>query len=360
MTCDYLVVGSGLTGATIARLLFDAGYKVLVLDRRQHLGGNVYDYAHESGIRIHAYGPHYFRTSDSEIWKFVNRFATFYDYIPCLKSYVDGNYENWPIASSYIKKTVGDNWIPAFKGKPSNFEEAALSLMPELVYYKFVRDYNFKQWGVDPRELSPDLIKRFDVRMDDDPRLMPKHKYQGIPVEGYAKMMENMLSGIPLMLNVDFLQNRDYFKANKKIVYTGPIDSLFDHCYGKLVYRGQQREHVYFPDKAFVQPTGQVNNPSIDNGPHIRSLEWKHMMNHTFATKIRGTVVSTEITITPDDPDKFEYPFPDYINRKLYHKYENLASKNMEYLICGRLGEYRYYDMDQAIGRAFKLSRQIL
>src|SRR5690349_21410082 len=139
---DYLIVGSGLTGATIARILFDKGFKVLIIERRSHLGGNVYDHVHESGIRVHTYGPHYFRTSDERIWQFVNRFSSFYNYVASVKTLVDGQHENWPVSAAYIKKHVGFNWKPSFQEKPRNFEEAALSLMPELIYSKFVRGYN--------------------------------------------------------------------------------------------------------------------------------------------------------------------------------------------------------------------------
>ena len=219
ITTDYLVIGSGLTGATIARLLHERGEKVLVLDRRTHVGGNVHDHLHESGIRVHTYGPHYFRTSDERIWNFVNRFAQFYDYVASLKSWVDGQYENWPIAASYIRKHIGEKWEPSFKGKPANFEEAALSLMPELIYQKFIKGYNIKQWGVDPRELSASLVKRFDVREDDDPRLMPNHTYQGIPKDGYAVFMEKMLEGIQVHLQCDYLQRKNEYAATKMIIY---------------------------------------------------------------------------------------------------------------------------------------------
>ncbi len=357
---DFLVVGSGLTGATIARLLQDVGYRVLVVERRSHLGGNVFDHTHESGIRVHTYGPHYFRTSDEGIWKFVNKFTDFNEYVPCLKSFVDGRFENWPIAASYINREIGKDWEPSFKGIPSNFEEAALALMPSTIYYKFIRGYNIKQWGVDPKELSADLIKRFDVRMDDDPRLMPKHKYQGIPKDGYAKFMENLLKGIPVLLNFDYLKSREFFRPRLKTIYTGPIDAYFDYCFGRLKYRGQQRTHKYLNGISFFQPCGQVNNPGLDNGPHIRTLEWKHMLGLEYAKNIAGTVITKEVTFTPNNPDDFEYPFPDALNSSLYRKYAELASSFENLLICGRLGEYKYYDMDQAIGRAMKIVRNLL
>ena len=223
-TC--LIVGAGLTGAVIARTLTDAGKRVLVLDRRSHLGGNVHDHAHASGVRIHTYGPHYFRTNDDRLWAFVNRFGSFYKYEPALKSWVDGQFENWPIAGSYIRKTVGEHWEPAFKGQPTNFEEASLALMPRQIYEKFVKGYTEKQWGVPATQLAPGLAKRFDVRPDDEPRLM-RHKHQGLPEKGYAEWMRRLLEGIPVALRCDFLKRRDEFQPAGTVVFTGPIDEYF-------------------------------------------------------------------------------------------------------------------------------------
>lgn len=359
MTVDFLIVGSGLTGAVIARQLVDAGREVLVVERRSHLGGNVHDYYHPSGIRIHTYGPHYFRTNDEELWAFVNRFARFYKYEATLKSWVDGCYENWPIAGSYIRRAVGEKWASEFVGHPTNFEEASLAMMPRLVYDKFVKGYTEKQWGVPARTLSAGLAKRFDVREDDEPRLM-RHKYQGIPENGYADLMARMLEGIPIILNCDYLKHRRLFQARQVVVFTGPIDEYFNFDLGKLKYRGQLREHEYLPEVDFVQPCGQVNNPDAANGPHIRTLEWKHMLPHCFAERIRGTVITRETTITPTDPNNYEYPFPDEANKRLYHAYKERARALPNLLICGRLGEYCYYDMDQAIARALLLAKRIL
>jgi UDP-galactopyranose mutase len=359
MKTDYLIVGSGLTGAVIARSLTEAGLSVLVLDRRPHAGGNVHDHLHSSGIRIHTYGPHYFRTNDDELWAFVNRFARFYPYEAALKSFVDGRYENWPVAASYIRRVVGENWKPEFRGSPRNFEEASLAMMPRLVYEKFVKGYNEKQWGVPASQLSADLARRFDVREDDDPRLM-RHKHQGIPENGYADFMRRLLAGIPLQLNCDYLEHRDEFKAAKLVVFTGPIDEFFGCDLGKLEYRGQRRQHEYLPDVEFVLPCGQVNNPDPAAGPHIRTLEWKHMMQLEEARHIRGTVLTRETTFTPDDPNDFEYPFPDEANARLYAAYCERAKTIPKLLVCGRLGEYHYYDMDQAIARATLLARRIL
>ncbi|HEX8618737.1 MAG TPA: UDP-galactopyranose mutase [Thermoanaerobaculia bacterium] len=359
MKTDYLIVGSGLTGAVIARILRDAGQDVLVVDRRSHVGGNVHDHTHPSGIRIHTYGPHYFRTTSEEIWAFVNRFATFDPYEAALKSLVDGREENWPIAGSYIRRAVGENWQPEFHGTPENFEEASLSLMPRVIYEKFVKGYSEKQWGVEARTLSAGLAKRFDVREDDEPRLM-RHKYQGIPSEGYAAFTRNLLAGIPVVLNFDYLHNRNVFEARKRLIFTGPVDEFFEFRLGRLKYRGQQRESTYLPDVDYAQGAGQINNPDPGTGAHIRTLEWKQMMPKPFADRIRGTVLTQETPFTPTDPELYEYPFPDDENATLYKRYRELADATAGLLVCGRLGEYRYYDMDQAIGRAMLLGRRLL
>jgi UDP-galactopyranose mutase len=359
LNVEYLVVGSGLTGAVIARALHDSGKSVLVVDRRDHIGGNVHDHAHPSGIRIHTYGPHYFRTNDDELWTFVNRFADFHRYEASIKSLVDGRYENWPVAGSYIRRTVGENWSPEFTGKPVNFEQASLTMMPRLIYEKFVKGYSEKQWGVAASLLSANLARRFDVREDDEPRLM-RHKHQGIPVLGYAGFMRNLLVGIPVIINCDYLRHRADFHAERMVIFTGPIDEYFGFDLGKLKYRGQKREHEYIPDAGFLMPCGQINNPGYANGSHIRTLEWKHMMQAEYATRISGTVLTKETPTTPDIPNDYEYPFPDAINAALYRAYRERASAIDNLLICGRLGEYRYYDMDQAIARARILSRRIM
>lgn len=357
---DYLIVGSGLTGAVIARSLVDAGKDVLVVDRRNHMGGNVHDTVHESGVRIHTYGPHYFRTSSKKIWDFATRFAKFYTYEAALLSNVDNELVQWPIANSYITRKVGIDWTPEFKGKPSNLEEAALGLMPRLIYEKFIKEYNEKQWGVPVKDLSAELCSRFDVRYDDEPRLKPNALYQGIPEDGYASWMAAMLNGVKVELGFDYLKNRNEIVARKCLIFTGPIDEFFDYECGKLLYRGQVRKHTYMPLVDFVQPCGQINNPLHSGGTHIRTLEWKHMMPKHVQPQIKGTVVTQEIPFTPVTATNYEYPFPDNVNKHLYETYRTKADGLTNTLICGRLGEYKYYDMDQAIGRALTLSEKLV
>lgn len=356
---DYLIVGSGLTGATIARTLADAGREVLVVDRRAQLGGNVQDHVHPSGIRIHTYGPHYFRTNCDELWAFASRFGAFDRYEATLQTRVDGRFENWPVGAGCIRRLVGESWQPGFHGTPGNFEEASLAMMPQVVYEKFVRGYTEKQWGVKASTLAASLARRFDVRADDEPRLM-RHRYQGLPADGYSAWMREIVRGIPVVLNCDYLRERERLGARRKVVFTGPIDEYFGFDEGRLHYRGQRRVHEYLPDVDMALPAGQVNEPDAAQGPHIRTLEWKQMMPAPYASRLRGTVLTKEIPESPTDPDRYEYPFPDEANARLYRRYRARAEAISNLLICGRLGEYRYYDMDQAIARALKLARAML
>ncbi len=358
MIADYVVVGSGLTGATIARTLTDHGCDVVVLDRRRHLGGNVHDHLHRSGIRIHTYGPHYFRTSADSIWNYVRRFAEFYPFEAILMSRVDDRLEHWPIQEEYILRSVGQDWQPSHQGPAANFEEASLAMMPAIVYQKFVRGYTAKQWGVDPCTLAAGLAGRFDVRRDGDLRLKSS-RYQGIPRGGYGAFMTRMLEGIRVFTEVDYLMHRDEFKARTGVFFTGPIDEYFGFDLGRLAYRGQRRAHEFLPDVQWYQPAVQVNRPDF-GVPQIRTLEWKHMMEPDLRETLEGTVITTETPYTPQDPGDYEYPFPDAANQRLYERYRERADITEGLLVCGRLGEYRYYDMDQAIGRALTLARRTL
>jgi len=359
MSFDYIIVGSGLTGATIARLLHDRGARVLLLERRHEIGGNVCDWVHSSGIRVHRYGPHYFRTNSDRLWQFVNRFAHFHRYEASLLTIVDGVHEHWPVTSAYLERTVGLDWQPEFKAGAMNFEDACLRIMPRQVYEKFVRGYTEKQWGVPAKTLSPSLAGRFDVRTDNEFRLS-RHRFQGIPMHGYSAFMRSMLHGIPLELGCDYLKNRDRFQPEVSLVFTGPIDEFFEFDQGRLLYRGQRREHEYLPDVDRAQPCGQVNNPDPHNGPHIRTLEWRHMLPESEARASRGTLLTREYPIWPSCPDEFEYPFPDAANQRKYRRYAERADQIPNLLVCGRLGEYRYYDMDQAIARATVLTSRLL
>ena len=360
MKVDYLVVGSGLTGAVIARTLSDAGREVVVVDRRSHMGGNVHDHAHCSGIRIHTYGPHYFRTSCDRIWEWATRFGEFYRYEAAVLSDVHGELVQWPLSAEYISSRLNGDWKAEFSGSPRNLEDAALSLMPRRIYDQFVKEYNEKQWGVPCTMLGPELCKRFDVRTDGDERLTPRAKHQGIPVEGYAAWTRRMFDGIPVILNYDYLQRRAEITAKCCLVFTGPIDEFFGFDLGRLQYRGQQRHHSYFENANFIQRRGQVNNPTHGGGPHIRTLEWKHMMRPDVGNRICGSVITTETPFTPENPSDYEYPFPSQSNAMIYESYRRRVQAENKVVIAGRLGEYRYLDMDQAIARAMTIALELV
>jgi UDP-galactopyranose mutase len=272
---------------------------------------------------------------------------------------VDGAFENWPVTSHCVRRLAGENWRPEFQGRPENFEEASLAMMPRPVYEKFVKGYTEKQWGVPAHQLSPRLARRFDVRADDETRLT-RHTFQGLPRPGYARFMQNLLAGIPVVLDCDYLRHKNEFCARHEIVFTGPIDEFFGYDLGRLKYRGQKREHTYLPGVETSQPCAQVNNPDPKNGAHLRTVEWKHLMEKTGGREIPGTVLTRETTVTPTAANDFEYPFPDAANAQLFAAYRARAQKIPGLLICGRLGEYRYYDMDQAIARATILAARIL
>jgi UDP-galactopyranose mutase len=356
---DYLIVGSGLTGGVIARLLSDAGREVLVIESRNHLGGNVYDYDHHSGIKVHKYGPHFFRCNSKEIWEFVNRFSKFYKYEACIKTLVDGKIEDWPINQSYLNRLNPDQNSSTFKGTPHNFEEACLSKMPLTVYDKFVKGYTLKQWGVNPTFLDSELASRISVRKDHESRLTPEHKFQALPYGGYKNFIENLFEGIPRILNYKFTLDSDELRYSKKLIYSGPIDEYFQFKIGHLQYRGQLRETLYFPDIEYYQPYAQINNPNLENGAYIRTIEWKHIALPESNLSVNGTVITREYPFSPSLPDHFEYPFPDFENLLKYKQYRKLANELNNVIICGRLGEYRYYDMDQAIGRAMGITKKI-
>jgi UDP-galactopyranose mutase len=231
-------------------------------------------------------------------------------------------------------------------------------MMPEPIYRRFVHDYTAKQWGVEPERLSASLATRFEIRTTDDLRLKT-HTYQGLPEAGYSAFVHAMLAGIPVLSNCDYLRHKTEFVARKLLLFTGPIDEYFAFDIGRLMYRGQRRDHVFYATTRFRQPAVQINYPHSDT-TMIRSVEWKHAMPPEAQALIAGTVVTSEIPYSPSDPRDYEYPFPDEANRALYAAYRTRAKCEHRTVFCGRLGEYRYYDMDQAIGRAMTIAARIL
>jgi UDP-galactopyranose mutase len=357
-TVDYLVIGSGLTGSTIARRLADAGRDVLVLERRAEIGGNVRDSLHHAGVRVGTYGPHYFRCSSPRIWEFVNRFAEFQPFHARVMALVNGTYESWPINSQHVRR-YADWRPPSNQLPPRNFEEACLRKVPLQIYRTMIEGYTRKQWGVDPKTLGPDLARRIRVNPPGEYSLTP-HRHQALPVGGYAGWMEAMLDGIPRRCGVDFLQRRDEFRARKLLVSTGSVDEFFGFDEGRLGYRSQRRTDSYFSDRDLIQPCVQVNHPNGDSEEPIRTIEWKHLLSPGRRPLVTGTVITDERPYSPSDPDAFEYPFPDRANNALYRRYRARADRIPKLLVCGRLGDYRYYDMDHAIARALMIADRIV
>ena len=343
---DFVIVGSGLTGSTIARILTDYGQQVVILDRKDHIAGNVFDYKHESGAMIHKYGPHYFRCGSEKIWNFLNRFTSFYNWSAALKSKVGTDYLSLPVNEDFINSIVGENW-DLFTGEPSNFEEVCLSRMPRPIYEMFIKGYTEKQWGVKATELSKDLATRITINKGNVNTLTPNHRWNAIPADGYTEMVRGIIGDIPVYLNFDYLQNKEKVTANKLLIFTGPVDEFFDYKFGKLKYRGQNRKVEYLSENEY-QPCIQVNYPNAED-PRIRTIEWKHLLPADDKDKVTGTVLTHETPFTPDAPGQYEYPFPDKENADLYKQYKAEADSLTDTLICGRLGEYRYYDMDQAL-----------
>jgi len=357
---DYLIVGSGLTGATIARMLHDAGREVLVIDRRQHLGGNVHD-QQIAGLRVHTYGPHYFRTSSSFIWEWVNRFADFQPFEARVLSDIGAaQLVQWPPTLQQVQALCPD-WQPQQRCiNPRNLEDAALSMMPRQSYELFVKEYNEKQWGKAPANLSPALCKRFSLRAEGETRLTPSARFQGIPKDGYSAWMAAMLDGVDVQLGVDYQDVRHSIKA-KRTIYTGPIDEFFDFDMGRLQYRGQRRMHRIVDASAHGMPCVQVNNPTHAGGAHIRSIDWRHLLDDQQRSKIKRTIITTETPYSPSDPDCFEYPFPDAANQQLAAAYQKRAKEiSPSVLIAGRLGSFQYMDMDQAIAKALSMRGKVM
>lgn len=230
-------------------------------------------------------------------------------------------------------------------------------LSPE-VYHTFIGPYTEKQWGMPASELSRDLAGRIELRESPDRRLKTS-TYQGIPRGGYTHWFEAMLKDITVDVGVDFLACRDAYQWRRKLVYTGPIDRFFDCRHGRLSYRAQRRSHMFFPDVDKILPCGQVNLPQREDGPHIRAIEWRHMLEAGEFSGT-GTLLTTETPYSPTDWTELEYPSPDPANRRLYAKYRDMAETMTDTLICGRLGEYRYLDMDQALARALKWAQQLI
>ncbi|MEI9928278.1 MAG: FAD-dependent oxidoreductase [Sphingomonas sp.] len=355
---DYVIVGAGISGATIARMLADAGKHVAVVEARERVGGNCADVMHPSGFRYNLHGPHFFRTSSPRIQAFVERFAAFYPYCATAVTQVGGELFPWPLHRSTFDRFASVATPAPAEPTGRNFETAMLELLPPGVYHTFIAGYTSKQWGVPPTRLDADLAKRIEVREDDDLRFS-KASFQGMPMGGYTAWVEAILDRIPVHLSTDIHARDSDVRWRRKLIYTGPIDRFFGHSLGPLPYRTQERVDLFVPGARSLYPCAQINLSSVKMGRHVRTIEWRHMLAPGEGPET-GTLLTVE---TPRDATcwtEAEYPFPSPEAKALYQRYVELAAERPDVLFCGRMGEYRYLDMDQAIGRAMLHADRLL
>jgi len=353
---DYLIVGSGLYGAICAYELNKKGYKCLVIDKRANIAGNIYTENIE-GINVHKYGAHIFHTSNKEIWEYINQFAEFNNYINSPVARYKNELYNlpfnmntftkmWPdcFTPEDVKKRIEDEKAKFHIDEPKNLEEQAINLVGPTIYEKLIKGYTAKQWGRLCTELPPFIIKRLPVRFTFDNNYF-NDRYQGIPIGGYTKIIEKMLDGIEVRLNTNFFDNRKEFESiAKNTIYTGPIDEYFEYKYGPLEYRTVRFETEVL-DEVNHQGNAVINYTEYEI-PYTRIIEHKHFEFDTTSPK---TVISKEYSTTWKLGDEPYYPVNNDKNNELYLKYKNEADKLSNVHFGGRLGQYKYYDMDKVI-----------
>ncbi len=350
---DYLIVGAGLYGAVFAYEAMKKGKSCLVIDKRSHVAGNIYT-ENRSGINVHVYGAHIFHTSDKFVWNYIQRFAEFNRYTNSpVARYKDELYnmpfnmntfsKMWNIATPDQAKAIIDEQRKEITGEPQNLEEQAISLVGRDIYEKLVKGYTEKQWGRDCKDLPSFIIKRLPVRFTYDNNYF-NDSYQGIPIGGYTQIIEKMLEGADLLLDTDYFANKEELSGcAEKVVYTGAIDAYFDFCYGNLEYRSVRFETEEL-DTDNYQGNAVVNYTDRET-PFTRIIEHKFFEFGTQPT----TIISREYSAEWKPGDEPYYPVNDEKNGALYSKYKALADKEEKVIFGGRLGEYKYYDMDKVI-----------
>ncbi len=368
---DYLVVGAGLYGAVFAHEAKALGKKVLVLEKRPHIAGNVYCEDIE-GIKVHTYGAHIFHTNNTEVWNYLNQFTAFNRFTNSPVANYKGELYSLPFNMYTFNKMWGVVTPEEAKAKieeqkaemagkePSNLEEQAISLIGRDIFEKLVKGYTEKQWGRDCKDLPAFIIKRLPVRLTFDNNYF-NALYQGIPEKGYTKMVENMLDGIEVRLNTNYLDEKEKWNAMAdKVIYTGPIDAYFDYSLGYLQYRS-----VRFETELLDQPNFQ-GNAAVNYTD--RETPWTRIIEHKWFTfgkdedgnDLPKTVISREYSSEWKPGDEPYYPVNDEANGALYSKYRELADKEEKVIFGGRLGEYKYYDMDAVVASALSMVKQQL
>lgn len=361
MKCDYLVVGAGLFGSVIAeRIANELGRKVLVIDKRSHIGGNCYSLCdEETGIEYHQYGTHIFHTSSAKAWQYITRFTEFNGYHhQVLTTYGNrvyqmpinletiNNFYNLNLTPQQAREFIAQEIEKEYYPIPANLEEFAVSSVGRPLYEAFIKGYTIKQWNKDPKELPATIIKRLPIRYNYCEDYFLDSRWQGIPLEGYTKIFERMYSSknIRVELNCDYFKNRDSFKVKDKIIYTGPVDLFFDCVYGNLEWRSLLFEKKVFAFEDF-QGTSVMNSADIDV-PYTRTHEYKHLHPERNHTKDK-TVVFYE-TPVQNNHEPY-YPVNTKQNEEILTKYRYLGQKDKKLVLGGRLGDYAYYDMDKTI-----------
>ena len=364
MKFDYLIVGTGLYGSVCAYELTKKGYKCLVIEKRNHIGGNVYTEEIE-GINVHKYGAHIFHTNSDKIWKYVNSFAEFNRYTNSpIARYKDEVY-NLPFNMNTFNKLWGvftpkeakekieSELLDVNINEPANLEEQAVKLVGKTIYNKLVKGYTEKQWGMKATELPPFIIKRLPVRFTYDNNYFDS-KYQGIPIGGYTQIIKKMLHNIEIKLDYDYFEHIDELnKIAKKIIYTGPIDQFFDYCYGPLEYRSVRFETELL-DIENYQGNAVVNYTDYDV-PFTRVIEHKHF---EFGKQPK-TIISKEYSDKWNKDKEPYYPINNDKNNTLYQRYIKLATNYENVTFGGRLGQYKYYDVDKVIEEALLYTERI-
>ena len=370
MNYNYLIVGSGLYGATIAQQAKKAGKSVLVIDKRPNVGGNIYTEKVE-GINVHKYGAHIFHTNNKEVWDYVTSFVDFNRFTNSPVANYKGELYSMPFNMYTFNKMWGvvtpeeaaakiEEQKKEITGEPKNLEEQAISLVGRDIYEKLVKGYTEKQWGRDCKDLPAFIIKRLPVRLTFDNNYF-NALYQGIPIGGYTKLIEKMLEGIEVRLNVDYLENKEELdKLAEKVIYTGPIDAYFDYKLGTLEYRSVRFENEIL-DKPNFQGNAAVNYTDRET-PWTRIIEhkWFEFGKDENGNDLPKTVISREYSSEWKLGDEPYYPVNDAKNSTLYEQYKALAEAEDNVIFSGRLGEYKYYDMDKTIEVALAAAKKEL
>ncbi len=362
MNFDYLIVGAGFAGSVCARCLAEEGNKILIIDKREHLGGNAYDKFDDNGVLIHPYGPHIFHTNSRKVFSFLSRFTDWRFYEHKVLANTNGNLYSIPINRMTINKVFNlnlkeedvENFLDSKREKISEIktsEDVVLSSVGKELCELFFRGYTKKQWDLDLSELSAGVAARIPTRTNDDDRYF-SDTFQFMPLLGYTKLFENMLNheNIESRTGVDFFQENLQEKS-RKIIFTGPIDKYFDYCFGKLPYRSLEFVHEFIDEDEKYQDVGTVNYPNHE--AFTRITEFKHLTGQ----KVNGTSIVKEYPQSSGDP---YYPIPNKNNEDLYQKYLNKAEEQDNVFFVGRLAQYRYYNMDQVVASALKLSEDLL